>query len=105
VKIASYAVCERPRSLEEMVPANILGELPQPLDGIVRKVLHRELDPRPQAVVVEISRRHGDVVVHVLEPFDKRLKFSQSADNEIARELSTTLTDILDEEFGPVTVS
>jgi hypothetical protein len=88
-----------------MVPANILGELSQPLDGIVRKVLHRELDPRPQAVVVEISRQHGDVVVHVLEPFDKRLKFSQSAESEIARELSTTLTDILDEEFGPVNVS
>ena len=87
------------------MPVNILGQLPQPLDGIVRKVLHRELDPRPQALVVEILRRHGDIVVHVLEPFDKQLKFSQSAESEIGRELSSILTDIVDEEFGPVNVS
>ena len=87
------------------MPVNILGELPQPLDGIIRKVLHRELDPRPQTVVVEISRPHGDVVVHVLEPFDKRLKFNQTAETEIARELSSILTDIANEEFGPVNVS
>jgi len=87
------------------VPVNILGELPQPLDGIIRKVLHRELDSRPQALVVEVSRQHGDIVVHLLEPFEKRLKFSQAAGTEIGRELSSILTDILDEEFGPVKVS
>ena len=81
---------------------NILGVLPQPLDTIVRKVLHRELDSRPQAVVVEISRQHGDIVIHLLEPFDKRLKFSQAAEGEIGRELSSILTDIVDEEFGPL---
>ena len=83
------------------MPVKISGVLPQPLDGIIREVLHRELDPRPQAVVVEISRQHGDIVVHLHKPFDKRLKFSQTAEGEIGRELSSILTDIVDEEFGP----
>jgi hypothetical protein len=92
---------DAPRIREGTVSVNILGGLPPPLDTIVRKVLHRELDSRPQAVVVEISRQHGDIVVHLLEPFDKRLKFSQAAEGEIGRELSAILSDIVDEEFGP----
>jgi hypothetical protein len=87
------------------VPLNILGELPQPLDTIVREVLHRALDARPQEFVVEISRPHGDVIVHVLEPFERRLKFNYPMESEIARELSSTVTAIVDEEFGPVNVS
>jgi hypothetical protein len=87
------------------VPVNILGDLPQPLDAIIREVLHRALDSRPQELVIEISRPHGDVIVHVLEPFDKRLKFNHPVETEIARELSSTLTAIVDEEFGPVNVS
>jgi len=75
------------------------------LDGIIRKVLRRELDSRPQALVVEVSQQHGDIVVHLLEPFDKRLKFSQAAGAEVGRELSSILADIVDEEFGPVSVS
>jgi len=87
------------------VPVNVLGNLMQPLDTIVRDVLHRVLDSRPQMFVVEISRPHGDVIVHVLEPFDKRLKFNYPMEGEIARELSSTLSSIVDEEFGPVNVS
>jgi len=84
------------------VPVNILGDIQQPLDSIVRDALHRVLDPRPQRFKVEISRPHGDVIVHVLAPFDKRLKFSYPMEAEIARELSSTLAAIVDEEFGPV---
>ena len=98
--MALRAVRESPRILEGTVSVNILGALPQPLDTIVRKVLHRELDSRPEPVVVEVSRQHGDVVIHVLEPFDKRLKFSQAAEGEIGRELSSILADIVAEEFG-----
>jgi hypothetical protein len=87
------------------VSVNILGDLPQPLDTIVRDVLHRVLDSRPQQLVVEISRPHGDVIVHVLEPFERRLKFNYPLESEIARELSSTLSAIVDEEFGPVNVS
>lgn len=84
---------------------NILGDLQQPLDTLVRDVLHRALDSRPQQFVVEISRPHGDVIVHILEPFERRLKFSYPVESEIARELSSTLTAIVDEEFGPVNVT
>ena len=80
----------------------IQGELPKPLGDAVREVLHRALDPRPQRFIVHISQPHADVVVHIQRPFDRRLKFNGTAAAEIARELHTTLTAIVDEECGPI---
>jgi hypothetical protein len=80
----------------------IQGELPKPLEDVVKDVLHRALDPRPQRFVVHISWPHADLIVHIQRPFDKKLKFNRPAGGEIARELSTTLTPILDEECGPI---
>ncbi|HUI42872.1 MAG TPA: hypothetical protein VL523_12980 [Terriglobia bacterium] len=85
------------------MPVKILGVLPEGLDGLVRKVLRQTLDARTQEFVIHISRPHGDVVVHVREPFDKRLKFTGGAELEIARELQAILADIVDEECGSVT--
>jgi hypothetical protein len=87
---------------EEFVPVKIQGALSEDLDALVRKVLRQALDVRPQDFNVHISRSHGDIVVHVREPFDKKLRFSASAGVEIARELQSILTDIVDEECGPV---
>ena len=80
----------------------ILGELPKPLEDVVKEVLHRALDPRPQRFVVHISWPHADLVVHIQRPFDKKLKFTRPAEGEIARELHTTLNAIVDEEYGPI---
>jgi len=80
----------------------IQGELPKPLEKVVKEVLHRALDPRPQGFVVHISWPHADLIVHIQRPFDKKLKFNRPAEGEIARELSTTLTGIVDEECGPI---
>jgi len=84
-----------------MVPVKISGVLPEGLDGLLRKVLRHCLDGRPQDFAVHVSREHGSVVVHVRTPFDKRLKFSSAADLDVARELQSILTDIVDEECGP----
>jgi len=40
--------------------------------------------------------------VHIQRPFDRRLKFKGTAAAEIARELHTILTAIVDEECGPI---
>jgi hypothetical protein len=69
---------------------------------VVKEVLHRALDGRPQRFVVHISWPHADLIVHIQRPFDKKLKFNRPAEAEIARELCTTLTAIVDEECGPI---
>jgi FAD/FMN-containing dehydrogenase len=83
------------------VSVEITGGLPQPLDKLIREVLHRAFDHRPQRVMVHVSRPHGEVVVHVQQPFDRKLKFNNPQDTEIARELYGVLTEIMDEAFGP----
>ena len=80
----------------------IQGELPKPLEEVVKEVLHRALKPRPQRFIVHISWPHADLIVHIQRPFDKKLKFNRPAEAEIARELYTTLTAIVDEECGPI---
>jgi hypothetical protein len=84
------------------VPVEIQGALPKPLENAVKEVLHRALNPRPQRFVVHISWPHADLIVHIQRPFDRRLKFSRSAEAEIARELYTTVSAIVDEECGPI---
>ncbi len=84
------------------MPVEITGGVAQPLDKLVREVLHRALDGRPQRFVVHISRPHGEVIVHVQQPVDRRLKFNNPTETEIARELYGVLTEIMDEAFGPV---
>jgi hypothetical protein len=84
------------------VSVKINGVLPRPVDAVVREVLRRVLDRRPEAFVIHISRPHADLVVHLQQPFDKRLKFSSAAESEIARELYTTLVEIVEGELGPV---
>ena len=84
------------------MPVKIAGILRSPLDAMVRRVLQETLDPRPQEFVVRLSRPHADVVVHIERPFDKRLKFNSPVETDVARELYTTLTAIVEEEFGPL---
>jgi hypothetical protein len=79
----------------------ILGELSKPLDAVVRQVLHRALDPRPQRFIVHLSWPHADMIVHIQQPFDRKLKFNRPLESEIARELYAIVTAIVDEEFGP----
>jgi hypothetical protein len=69
---------------------------------LVRKVLHQILDARVQEFVVEISWPHSEMVVHFHQPLEKRLKFNGTHETEIARELFAVVTEIMDEEFGPV---
>ena len=83
------------------MPVKVNGVLPGGLDALVRSVLRKALETRPQNFVVHLSREHGDVIVHVREPFDKKLKFSGAAELEVARELQAILTDIVEEECGP----
>jgi hypothetical protein len=83
----------------------ILGELPKPLDGMVREVLHRALDGRPQAFVVHISWPHGEVIVDIRIPLGRTLKFNHPQEPEVARELYMAVTAIVDEELGPAKVS
>ncbi len=82
------------------MPVEITGALRQPLDKLVREVLHRALDRRPQRFVVHIARPHGELVVHLQQPLDRRLKFNNPAETEIARELYGVLVEIVDEAFG-----
>ncbi len=84
------------------MPVEITGVLPQPLDKLVREVLHRALGRRPQQFVVHISRPHGEMIVHLQRPLDRRLKFNNPTETEIARELYGVLTEITDEVFGPL---
>jgi len=84
------------------VALEIQGELVKPLENVVKEVLHRVLDPRPQRFVVHISWPHADLVVHIQQPFDRKLKFNRPAEAEVARELHTTLSAIVDEEYGPI---
>lgn len=86
---------------EGMVSVKINGVLPGTVDGVVRVVLRRALDSRPEAFVVHISWPHSDLVVHVQQPFDKKLKFHSPGESEIARELYTTLREIAEGELGP----
>ena len=79
------------------MPVEILGEIKSPLDTIVRDAVHRSLDTRPAKFVVHISEPHGEVIVHIREPFDRRLKFSSVSELEIGRELYTALTEIVEE--------
>jgi hypothetical protein len=88
--------------LEANVPVQITGVLPKQFDGTVRKVLHQILDPRPQEFLVEISWPHSEMVVHFLAPLEKRLKFNGSIESEVARELYAVVSEIMDEEFGPI---
>jgi hypothetical protein len=83
------------------VALEILGELPQPLDTVVRQVLHHALGTRPQRFVVHLSWPHADLIVHIQQPFDRKLKFNRPLASEIARELYTIITAIIDEECGP----
>jgi hypothetical protein len=87
---------------EGLVPVKINGVLPKSVDGMVREVLRRALDSRPETLVVQVSWPHADMVVHVQQPFDKRLKFNNPAESDIARELYTTVTEIVEGELGPV---
>lgn len=88
------------------MPVQIRGTLPQPLDGMLRKALREALDARPEKFAVELSwPHHGDVVVHIQEPLDKRLKFNRPIESELARELYATVTEIVEAEFGPVKAS
>ncbi len=84
------------------MPVEIQGELPKPLDEAVKQALHRALDPRLQRFIVHVSWPHADVIVHIQEPFDKKLKFNRPVEGEIGRELYTTVTAIVDEECGPI---
>ncbi|HEV2348526.1 MAG TPA: hypothetical protein VG028_01640 [Terriglobia bacterium] len=84
------------------MPVQITGVLPRQFDGVVRKVLHQILDPRPQEFLVEISWPHSEMVVHFLAPLEKRLKFHGAIETEIARELHAVVGEIIDEEFGPI---
>jgi hypothetical protein len=85
------------------VPLQIRGALPQPLDGIIRKTLQDALDARPEKFVIDLSwPHHSDLVVHIQEPLDKRLKFNRPIESELPRELYATVTEIVEAEFGPV---
>lgn len=87
------------------MPVEIRGALSQPLDAMLRKALRQALDARPEKFVAEISSQHSDVVVHIKEPIEKRLKFTRPMETELARELYATVTEIVDAELGPVKVS
>jgi hypothetical protein len=77
----------------------VVGELRDPLDTIVKEALHKALDARPGGFVVHVSQPHGELIVHVKTPFDRRLKFNPVSDFEIGRELITALSAIADEEL------
>jgi hypothetical protein len=84
----------------ENMPVDVLGELPEPLDGMVRNALTRALDKRPQGFVVYISRPHSEIIVDIREPFRRTLKFNHPQEAEITRELYATVTAIVEDELG-----
>jgi hypothetical protein len=56
--------------------------------------------------VIELSWPHrSDLVVHIQEPLDKRLKFNRPIESELARELYATVTEVVEADFGPVKAS
>jgi len=83
------------------VSVKIIGVLPSTIDGVVRTVLRRALDSRPEGFVVHISWPHSDLVVHIQQPFDKKLKFHSAGESDVARELYTTVAEIAEGELGP----
>ena len=84
------------------MPVQIRGALTQPLDAMVRKALQQALESRPERFVVELSWPHqADLVVHIQEPIDRRLKFNRPVESELARELYATITEIVEADFGP----
>lgn len=84
------------------MPVEITGQLPKPLDEVVREVLHRTLGPRPQEFVVHVSWPHAEIIVQIKGALDKRLKFNSPIEAEIGRELHAVLAEIIEEEFGPI---
>ncbi len=87
---------------EANLPVKITGDLPPALDRVVREVLRRALERRPEEFVVNIGWRHGELVVQFQRPLDRRLKFSQPLEGEIARELYTVVNEIVDDACGPI---
>ena len=88
------------------MPVQIRGALPQPLDAMVRKALQQALEARPERFVVELSwPHHADLVVHIQEPLDRRLKFNRPIESELARELYATITEIVAADCGPPKIS
>jgi len=81
------------------MPVQITGVLPKQFDDVVKQALHRALDSRPQEFVVEVSWPHSELVVHIQSPFEKRLKFRQPVEAELARELYSVVTEIADGEL------
>jgi hypothetical protein len=79
----------------------IVGELRSPLDAIVRDALHKALDTRPANFVVHIAQPHSELIVHLRQPFERRLKFTPVSEPEVGRELYTALISIVDEELPP----
>jgi hypothetical protein len=88
-----------PKSGEVFMAVEIVGELQGRLDAVVRDALHKALDARSARFVVHIAQPHSELTVHVRQPFDRRLKFSQVSELEVGRELYTALTAIVDEEL------
>ena len=82
------------------MPVQITGVLPRQFDAAVKEALHRALDKRPQEFVVEVSWPHSELVVHIQAPFEKRLKFRQPVELELARELFSVVSEIADGETG-----
>lgn len=87
---------------EGRVPIEITGGLPKLLDAAVRDSLHRALDARPEHFLVDISRPHSELVVHIQKPVEKRLKFNQPSESEVGRELYGVISEIVNEECGPI---
>ncbi len=83
------------------MPLQITGVLPKKFDGAVRKALHEALHNRPEEFVVEIGWPHTEMVVHIHAPFDKRLKFNGTNEADIARELLSVVTEIVEADLGP----
>lgn len=86
---------------EGILSVKINGVLPGTVDGVVRAVLRRALDGRPESFVVHISWPHSDLVVHIQQPFDKKLKFHSPGESDVAREVYTTVAEIAEGELGP----
>ncbi len=84
------------------MPVQITGVLPKQFDGAVRNALHHTLNERPEEFVVEIAWPHSEMLVHIHEPFDKRLKFNGTNEVEIARELHAVVIEIVESELGPI---
>ncbi len=83
------------------MPVQITGVLPKQFDGSVKDALHRALDSRPQEFLVELSWPHSELIVQFSGPLYKTLKFNQPIEVEVARELYSVVTEIVNEELGP----